>query len=408
MKPPGREPSRPLAVQPGLAGAPRPPTGEAQRANVPMRRPGNLDQVPTTILLEHVTGRSRQARREVSAPLRAAPQEDVVRRSAGGPERFERPLAAPLTEQQPSPLGPRESGHHQLTTVRANPYQTAQGQGAQPEAAATPAMPVEAPTTAARVGQVVAFFATHGGTGATTLACNGAAALARRQQATCLVDLDLQLGDALTVLGLEPKCAMSRLAHEMESFDWEMLEPMLPRHGSGLSVVSQVGNLEELGELTVGRMPQVLRYLQGHFACVVVDGVRDFGDHALATLDVADRVVLVVTQGVSAVRGASRRLAIFRRLGYPASKIQIVVNRYSPRHPISLAAFTEALGQAPVAVIPEDAATAGRAAMKGALLHEVDAGGAVDGAIEGMIHGLFGLAAPTRPVARRWWSRRPR
>lgn len=465
MKAPGREPSRPLSAVPGAPGVFRPPAEETQRASAPMRRTGNLDQVPTTILLEHVTGRARvtgnaaavtapaavpqrdapaaprprdtpaalsrrdspatgsggQPRRSEPAPASSRPPDRSAGRSGSQARHADEAPAAALKPPQPAaaqssqPLVAVESGHHQLTTVRDNPFLPEPGAALAPTPTVTPApadaraTPKAVPTgAAAAVGKVVAFFSTHGGTGATTLACNGAAALSRRRQSTCLIDLDLQLGDALTVLGLEPKCTMSRLAHEMESFDWEMLEQMLPRHSSGLSVVSQVGNLEELGELTVGRMPQVLRYLQGHFACVVVDGVRDFGDHALATMDVADRVVLVVTQSASAVRGAARRLAIFRRLGYPASKIQIVVNRYRPRHPITLQAFTEALGQEPVAVIPEDEETTGRAALVGKLLHDVDAKSEIEGAVEGMIHGVFGLAAPPRPVAKRWWSRRSR
>lgn len=384
MKASGREPSRPHSALPrGGSGVVRAPVGDPQRASAPMRRAGNLDQVPTTILLEQVTGRARV--------------NDAVAR-----------VAAPAAS--PPLVAVESSAHHQLTTVRENPLLSPSAVVLAPTPTVNPA-PSNAVSPGAAVGaagKVVVFFSTHGGTGATTLACNGAAALARRKQSTCLIDLDLQLGDALTVLGLEPRCAMSRLAHEMDSFDWEMLEQMLPRHLSGLSVVSQVGNLEELGELTVGRMPQVLRYLQGHFACLIVDGVRDFGDHALATMDVADQVVLVVTQSASAVRGASRRLAIFRRLGYPASKLQIVVNRYRASHPITLLAFSEALGQPPAAVIPEDEETMGRAALGGKLIHEVDAKSALDGAVEGMIHGLFGLTAPPRPVTRRWWSRRSR
>ena len=358
-----------------------------------------------------------QPRRIEEAPVSSAPRDLTAGRSGSQPLRVDGGPADPVKQPQslaPQPSQPPvavESGHHQLTTVRENPFLPAPAVVLAPTPTVSPVSPKTVSTSAgvgAAAGKVIVFFSTHGGTGATTLACNGAAELARRKQSTCLIDLDLQLGDALTVLGLEPKCAMSRLAHEMESFDWEMLEQMLPRHVSGLSVVSQVGNLEELGELTVGRMPQVLRYLQGHFACVVVDGVRDFGDHALATMDVADRVVLVVTQNASAVRGASRRLAIFRRLGYPASKIQIVVNRYRSRHAITLQAFAEALGQEPAAVIPEDEETAGRAAFVGKLLHDVDAKSEMGGAIEGMIHGVFGLAAPPRPVAKRWWSRRSR
>jgi len=190
----------------------------------------------------------------------------------------------------------------------------------------------------------------------------------------------------------------------MESFDWEMLAPMLPRHASGVSVVSQVGNLEQLGELTVGRLPQLLRYLQEQFDLVVVDGVRDFNDHALATMDIADQLVLVVTQDVPSVRGVSRRLNIFRRLGYQAAKIKVVVNRFDRKNAINLAAISEAIGMSPAFAVLNDFPRVHRAITKGVLLSELEPGAPISGALEELARRLFELPQPA-PRRAGLWSR---
>jgi len=259
-----------------------------------------------------------------------------------------------------------------------------------------------------RQGKLVVFFSSQGGTGTTMLACNMVSALARRHGAACIVDLDLQLGDALAMLDLEPQCPMSRLAREMETFDWEMLETMLARHGSGAHVVSQVGCLEELAELTPVRVPLLLQRLRQRFDFVIVDGLRDFSDHALAVLDVAERIVLVVSQDVPSVRGAARRLHIFRRLGYPPSKIQVVVNRYSKDHPVSLRAISECLGVTPAFLIPKDAA-ASRSVNEGLTLHQIAPDSALCQEVERMTQELCELqptAAPTGGFWSRLWRKR--
>lgn len=254
----------------------------------------------------------------------------------------------------------------------------------------------------AELGKLAVFFSTQGGTGATTLACNAAATLARANCPVCVVDLDLQLGNVLTLYGLEPRCPMSKLARDMESFDWEMVGPMLSRHVSGVSVVSQVGHLEEVNELTPGRIPQLLRYLQEHFKVVIVDGVRDFSDHALAAMDVADQLVLVLTQDVPAIHGAARRLAIFRKLGYPSSKTRLVVNRHDKKSKISIKAIGEAVGMAPDLTVCNDYTTVSQAIIAGQTLHQTNAGATVSQDMDRLARALFDLPSRTRRRAGLW------
>ncbi len=252
--------------------------------------------------------------------------------------------------------------------------------------------------------ELLVFFSAHGGSGTSTLACNMAANLARAGRSVCLVDLDFQLGDALTMLNLEPKCPMSRIAREMESFDWEMLGPMLSRHRLGVNVVSQVGYIEQLNDIDPARLPLLLRYLHEHFEVVIIDGVRDFNDNALAAMDVATQILLVVTQDVPAVHGATRRLNILRRLGYPSSKVKVVVNRHSKGNPIDSKAIGQAIGIVPTFTVANDFPTVNRAITEGIPLFEVDEGARVSADVEQMTNRLFDINTP-QTAKKSWWSR---
>lgn len=294
--------------------------------------------------------------------------------------------------QQLVPFSPAKSTPqpHDLGLHRAAEAQPGPAALPQPEAAAVPQ------PDGAKLGTVTVLFAGHGGSGCTTLACNMASALARAGRSVCIVDLDLQLGDSLGMLDLAPKCPMSRLAREMESFDWEMLETMLARHRSGVHVVSQVGCLEELNELTPLKIPLLIQRLQQRFDHVIVDGLRDFSDNALAVLDSAKQIILVASQDVPAVRGAARRLHIFRRLGYTTDRIQVVVNRYAKDNPVSTAAITESIGVAPAFLVSDDDQSVQRAVGAGATLHQAAPRSPACQEVDLISRALFDLPSPER------------
>jgi pilus assembly protein CpaE len=114
-------------------------------------------------------------------------------------------------------------------------------------------------------------------------------------------------------------------------------------HSSGAYALSQAGQLEQLSRFRPEAIARVIRGIARHFDALVLDGLRDFEDPAIYALDLADRVLLVVTEDVPSVRGAVRCLDIFRRIGFPDSRLTLVVNRHRPGAPVQPAAIAEAL-----------------------------------------------------------------
>jgi len=207
--------------------------------------------------------------------------------------------------------------------------------------------------------RVVVLFACHGGTGATTIAMNIGAMLARRRRRTCVLDLDLQCGDALKALGMSGSSPLSDVlgddnVYDGRSVDPDMLLSRLPRHESGLFVLSQDGYVEGLSDITGELVGEAVPHLRRCFDVLLVDGVRDFSDLALLALEAADTVVLIATQDVPSLRGLVQRIDIFKRLGYEPSDLYVLVNRYARRSPISLEAIAEALDVPPSFVVAND------------------------------------------------------
>ena len=217
-------------------------------------------------------------------------------------------------------------------------------------------------------GTVVTVFAAKGGVGATTIAVNLAAALQRRGR-TCIVDLDLDLGDVLAFLDVTGSYSIRDVITNLRRLDRELLDTSLPRHRCGLHVLSQSHKLEEepLDSATVG---ELLAFLRGQYDWVVVDGARSFDEVPLAALDASDRILLVATQDVPAVRNARRCVEVFRRLGYGDGRVQLVLNRHQPRARVPDDAIAETAGLPIAARLCNDFAAAAEAIHRGQLVAE--------------------------------------
>jgi pilus assembly protein CpaE len=222
---------------------------------------------------------------------------------------------------------------------------------------------------ALRVGQVTAVFPVKGGMGATTLATQLAGAFHRRGgKRVCLVDLDLELGDVLSFLDLPGKYSLADVAANARRLDRELLDSSVPRHSSGVWVLSQCEKVGEADRIDAAGLGSMLRFLRQCYDHVVLDGLRDFGDLPLAALDVADRVLVVATQEVPAVRNAQRCADLFRQLGYDAKRLMLLLNRYQKGSPITREVVEETVGLRVAATVGNDFHALSRAVNRGVLI----------------------------------------
>jgi MinD-like ATPase involved in chromosome partitioning or flagellar assembly len=184
--------------------------------------------------------------------------------------------------------------------------------------------------------QVIVFFSCKGGSGATALSVNAAHTYARDKLSCCLVDMDLQLGDALAALALKPKVTLAQAAVGAAAGD-RIERERLPQHHSGVAVLSQVGSLDVLDTVSSENMATLVEDLRETFDVIVLDGVREFSDNVLAVLDVADKICIVTVQEVLSIRRARWSFNILRKIGFDPKDITIVLNRFDVRSEVPVA-----------------------------------------------------------------------
>ena len=89
-----------------------------------------------------------------------------------------------------------------------------------------------------REGRVFTVFSPKGGVGKTTMSVNLGLALSQTGASVCVVDLDLAFGDVAITLQLIPSHTISDAAGSEEDLDDSLLQSLLTRHDSGLTILA--------------------------------------------------------------------------------------------------------------------------------------------------------------------------
>jgi pilus assembly protein CpaE len=98
-------------------------------------------------------------------------------------------------------------------------------------------------------------------------------------------------------------------------------------HPSGLQVLAQPYDLTELQDPTSEEVGALLTLLRSLYDVVLVDLGSRIDVASLTAAQFADRVALVATSDVPALRDARRVLGLMRRLDVPQANITVVLNK---------------------------------------------------------------------------------
>jgi len=218
------------------------------------------------------------------------------------------------------------------------------------------------------LGSVVTMFPAKGGVGATTLATNLAGVICRAERRVCLLDLDRFFGDVLSFLDLAPKYAIGEVIANMRRLDRDLLDSSVATHTSGLAVLAHAEKIEEAERVRASDIEQLLGFLRQHYDWIVIDGLHGLDDTALAALDASDRILVVLTPDVPAVRNAQRALELLRGVGHADGKIRLVLNRAQRHGKVTPEVVAESVGLPVAGSVSADFATVIHAINRGAVL----------------------------------------
>jgi pilus assembly protein CpaE len=200
-------------------------------------------------------------------------------------------------------------------------------------------------------GRAIAVFSSKGGCGCSLIAAN----LGVMQiNPTVLVDLNLQSGDLELLLGLKPKFSLADVVENRDRLDDALLNSYLTPHSKNLTLLAAPLKAESAEDIEPKHVYEIMELLRQRFDTVIVDTPHSFDAVTISALDHADQILVVLTLEIHAIRSTRRALEIFDRLGYPRSKIRVIVNRWSKNIELDQKQVERFLGERVLGFIQSD------------------------------------------------------
>jgi pilus assembly protein CpaE len=176
-----------------------------------------------------------------------------------------------------------------------------------------------------RGGRILTFLGALGGVGTTAVASQAALIWAEKQS-VCLVDLDLQFGNAALYLNLKPQLTLADLLDAGERLDGEFLRSVAEKHPSGLNVIASPRDMMPLDALTPEFVERLLDLAAQSYDVVLVDLPGAWISWSLSALQKSDAICLIAGLTVPGVHQARRQLEVLEAndLG---DRVRLVLNR---------------------------------------------------------------------------------
>lgn len=183
----------------------------------------------------------------------------------------------------------------------------------------------------ARAGKIVVSFSSKGGVGKTTISVNLAQIMAQSLGAgrVALVDANTQAPNVAPMLDLRPEHWLRDAITEYRRIDSEMLRGLMTSHPAGMEVLAHSAENPLEFEFQEDQLSKILLVCKGTYDYTMVDTFPILSSLNLAIMDLADHVLLVTEGVVPAVRSARHNLQVLKQAGYSASRITVVLNRYT-------------------------------------------------------------------------------
>jgi pilus assembly protein CpaE len=206
-------------------------------------------------------------------------------------------------------------------------------------------------------GRLIGVLSAGGGAGASTVAVNLAAALARANEKCAVFDLNPGRGDLAALLDLKPAFTLADLCLNQARHDRAMLDKMLVRHPRGIYLLGAPTEFSDARAITATGVKQALSLARKQFPDTVVDLEDCFHGEQVEAIQLATSILLICRLDFTSLRHARRMLDQLSRLGISRGKIKVVVNQHGQPNELPVEEAAEALGTAITAFIPHDPKT---------------------------------------------------
>jgi pilus assembly protein CpaE len=181
-------------------------------------------------------------------------------------------------------------------------------------------------------GKLLLIYSPKGGTGCSTVAVNLAIALHQvTSKKVALVDASLQFGDIDVLLNLQGNRSIADATAQINELDAMLLGALVAPHPSGIRVLAAPPTPEVAETIATEQIKTLLTILVKEFDYVVMDTWSYLDDIVLAAMDVADRMLIVMTPEIPSIKSTKQFFEVAEALQFPLDRIDLILNKVLPR-----------------------------------------------------------------------------
>ena len=215
-----------------------------------------------------------------------------------------------------------------------------------------------------------------GGLGATTLATHLADAMARELGEgcrACIIDLDLQSGDAASYFDRRSRKSLLDLIEAGARLDGELFKSVAIEANAQVDIVAAPQDIIPIEDVELAALNAVVNLARQRYDLVLFDMPGVLTNWAMSALLGADAVVLVANGSIGTLRQAKRKLHLLRNFDFDQKRVAIALNAmtFGPFRKANTRSIEEALGHSIAAVIHSDTQLLEQAQAQGILAMDV-------------------------------------
>jgi pilus assembly protein CpaE len=159
-----------------------------------------------------------------------------------------------------------------------------------------------------------------------------------------LIDLNLQFGDALSLLyDGRPASTLADVAANIDRLDASFLAASAVKVNPRFHVLAAPEDPTQALGIKPEQIDAILALAVRNYDYVVLDLGRNLDPVTIKALDRSWRVFIVLQATLPGVKHGQKLMDVFRSLGYPADKVEAIVNRYDRTAEIDLDHIQRAL-----------------------------------------------------------------
>ena len=246
------------------------------------------------------------------------------------------------------------------------------------------------PSRSKSPGKVYCVMPAKGGCGASTLASNFAHQLKRKDDKRILLaDLDPLAGTLSFLLKIKSAYSFMDVLARSSEIDADLWKAMVT-YQQGVDVLLSPEVMTE-GMAELADASSIIEYARGAYDLVVLDTGSVYGDWNLSQARIADEILLVTTNELTALQAVQRALSYLDSNNIGRYKIRLIVNRYDRHVGLSKDVIGTALHADIFHILPTDYEAIQKALMEGKPL---PANSSFGKGVAGLVDRLVGGAEP--------------